>query len=75
MSRIIVPNQPQRPCAGDITMGVENGLVVIKQCMVIAQAFPPDEAERFAMGILKSVEIARQQVAALQAVVDGNGAT
>ncbi len=56
-------------------MGVENGLVVIKQCMIIAQAFPPDEAERFAQGIIKAAQLARQQIVAAQVVVEGNGAS
>ncbi len=75
MSRLIIPGQQQAPQAGDVQMGAEQGVVVLRQCLVITQVFQPDEAERFAQGILKSVELARQQVVAAQALVDGNGVT
>ncbi len=73
MSRLIIPGQSQAPQAGDVQMGAEQGMVVLRQCLVISQVFPPDEAERFAQGLLKTVELARQQVVAMQTVVDGNG--
>ncbi len=73
MSRLIIPGQQQNPQAGDVQMGAEQGVVVLRQCLVITQVFPPDEAERFAQGMLKTVELARQQLAAAQVLVDGNG--
>ncbi len=73
MSRLIIPGQPQQPKAGDVQMGAEQGVVVLRQCLVITQVFPPDEAERFAHGLLKTVELARQQIAAAQALTEGNG--
>lgn len=73
MNRLILPNQQQIPKAGDVQMDAQNGLVVVRQCIVITQAFPPDEAERYALGMLKTVELARAQAELIAHPVDENG--
>ncbi len=72
MSRLIIPGE-KKPEAGDVQMCAEQGVVLIRQCLVITQAFSPDEGERFAYGMLKTVELARQQAAAAQAALAENG--
>ncbi len=72
MSRLIIPGE-KKPEAGDVQMCAEQGVVVIRQCLVITQVFNPDEAERFAYGMIKTVELARQQAAAAQAALAENG--
>ncbi len=76
MSRIIVPNQAALPQAGDVQMRAEQGRVVLTQCLIISQVFAdPEEAERFAQGLIDAAQLARKQRLAALALIEANGHT